>query len=78
MRWLPRTLGCDMSRTDLSRREIAVLQLLADGANTHEVATTLHLGERTVKSVVQDLKVRCELRNRVHMVAFALRNGLIR
>jgi DNA-binding NarL/FixJ family response regulator len=61
----------------LTDRETDVLKLLAEGADTAEVAEHLHYSERTVKNVVQDITRRHNLRNRTHAVAYALRQGLI-
>jgi DNA-binding NarL/FixJ family response regulator len=61
----------------LTERELDVLRLLADGFDTAEVARHLSYSERTVKSVVQDVTRRHNLRNRTHAVAYALRQGLI-
>lgn len=61
----------------LSRREIDVLRLVADGCDTTEIATTLCYSERTVKNVLHDVTSRLQLRNRSHAVAFALKQGML-
>jgi DNA-binding NarL/FixJ family response regulator len=61
----------------VSARETDVLRLIAQGLSTREVAKTLCYSERTVKSLLHDVTVRFELRNRSHAVAFAVREGLI-
>jgi DNA-binding NarL/FixJ family response regulator len=61
----------------LTRRESAVLRLIADGMDTREVANHLRYSERTVKTILQDVTIRFQLRNRTHAVAYALREGLI-
>jgi DNA-binding NarL/FixJ family response regulator len=65
------------SFTGLTDRERTVLQLLADGLSTREVAVRLSYSERTIKTVIQDLTLRLQLRNRTQAVAYALRNGWI-
>lgn len=65
------------SFTGLTERERTVLQLLADGMSTREVAERLSYSERTIKTVIQDLTLRLQLRNRTQAVAYALRNGWI-
>ncbi len=61
----------------LTQRELSVLQLLADGFSTTEIARELAYSERTIKNAIHDLTSRLNLRNRSHAVAFALRQGLI-
>lgn len=61
----------------LSPREVDVLRLIADGADTSEIARELAYSESTVKHVLYELTSRLKLRNRSHAVAFALRAGLI-
>jgi DNA-binding NarL/FixJ family response regulator len=64
-------------RTGLNAREIDVMQLIAEGLGTGEIAVKLSYSERTVKNIVQGLTTRLDLRNRAHAVAYALREGYI-
>lgn len=66
-----------LSFSPLNPREIEVLRLVADGFDTHEIATRLAYSERTVKNVLHDVTSRLQLRNRSHAVAYAMRQGLI-
>jgi DNA-binding NarL/FixJ family response regulator len=61
----------------LATREIDVLKLLAEGLDTREIAEKLAYSERTIKNVLYGLTTRLHLRNRVHAVAYALREGYI-
>jgi DNA-binding NarL/FixJ family response regulator len=63
--------------TGISARETDVLRLIAQGLSTREIAKKLSYSERTVKSLLHDVTVRFDLRNRSHAVAFAVREGLI-
>lgn len=63
--------------TALTKREIDVLRLVADGKDTTEIAHELAFSERTIKNVIHDVTMRLNLRNRTHAVAYALRQGLI-
>jgi DNA-binding NarL/FixJ family response regulator len=61
----------------LAPREVQVIQLLADGLDTAQIAEALSYSERTVKNVLYGVLNRLNLRNRPHAVAYAFRNGLI-
>ncbi|SOD90992.1 response regulator transcription factor [Streptomyces sp. Ag109_G2-15] len=61
----------------LSERERSVLELVADGHETAEIAQRLAYSPRTVTTVVHDITQRFRLRNRAHAVAYALRAGLL-
>jgi DNA-binding NarL/FixJ family response regulator len=69
--------GRGADRTTLNRREYDVLRLLAEGLGTREISVRLNYSERTVKNIIHRLTTRLKLRNRVHAVAYALRNGLL-
>ena len=66
-----------LNSAGLSPREVEVARLLSDGLENIEVAAELGLSERTVKSVVQTITRRLNLRNRTHVVAHAMRFGLV-
>jgi DNA-binding NarL/FixJ family response regulator len=61
----------------LARREVDVLQLLAEGETTRDIASRLAYSERTVKNIVHDLLVKLNCRTRAHAVALGTRQGLI-
>lgn len=61
----------------LSKRELHVLRLVADGHATHQIARELAYSERTVKNIIHDVTTRLQLRNRAQAVAYAVREGLI-
>jgi len=60
-----------------SDREIAVLQLVADGFANREIGLSLHVSEETVKSHVRNLLAKLEASNRAHAVSIAIRRGFI-
>jgi two-component system response regulator DevR len=61
----------------LTEREREVLQLLAGGLHTQEVATRIGLSAETVKSDTKRAIQKLEADSRVHAVAIALRQALI-
>jgi DNA-binding CsgD family transcriptional regulator len=60
----------------LSRRELEVLSLIAEGRSTREVARTLWITEETVKTHVRRVLQRLGARTRAHAVAIVYREGL--
>ncbi|MGH4036152.1 response regulator transcription factor [Actinomycetota bacterium Odt1-20B] len=71
--------GAEMPGSFLSftKREVDVVRLVAEGFDTSEIALKLSYSERTVKNVMHGLTTRLHLRNRAHVVAYALREGFI-
>lgn len=62
---------------NLTEREMKVLQLLSEGDDTRQIASSLSYSERTVKNIVRDMLVKLNCKNRTHAVATAARRGLI-
>jgi DNA-binding NarL/FixJ family response regulator len=65
------------SRGTLTRRQLQILQLLADGGSSAAAARELDLSEETVKTHTKNALARLGARNRTHAVAIALRESLI-
>jgi DNA-binding NarL/FixJ family response regulator len=61
----------------LSEREREILQLLAEGLHTEEVARRIGLSIETVKSDTKRAILKLEADTRVHAVAIALRQAMI-
>lgn len=62
----------------LSRREVEVLQCIAAGYSTTEIASALFISTATVKSHVARLIMKVEVRDRVQLVSAAYRTGFVR
>lgn len=62
----------------VSQRETEVLTLVARGLSNAEIAQELILSESTVKSHIQHLLEKLQLKNRVQAVIFAYEVGFIR
>ena len=66
-----------MAEAPLSEREREILQLLAEGFHTEEVARRIGLSAETVKSDTKRAINKLEADTRVHAVAIALRQAII-
>lgn len=66
-----------MTAVGMSKRELQVLRLVADGHATSYIAHELAYSERTVKNIIHNVTTRLQLRNRAQAVAYAVREGLI-
>jgi DNA-binding NarL/FixJ family response regulator len=61
----------------LTKRQREILQKLADGSSTSEVANSLGLSEETIRTHTKATLARLDAHDRAHAVAIALRSGLI-
>lgn len=61
----------------LTRREVEVLKLVADGLSNKEVAQRLYLSEHTVHRHVANLLRKLDLTSRTAAAAYAAREGLV-
>lgn len=61
----------------LDDRTVRVLALLAEGADTREIATALGWSERTIKGVIATAERHLGARTRAQAVATAIRDALI-
>lgn len=63
---------------DLTRREIDVLKLLAEGLFNKEIASRLNISERTVKNHVSNIFKKISVSDRTQAAVFAIKNNLIK
>ena len=61
----------------LTTREMDVLQAIADGLNTNEIAELLHLSDNTIESHRKRLMLKLNARNAVDLVMKAISKGII-
>ena len=65
------------TRPPLNKRQQEILRLMTDGLSNTEIASRLHLSENTVKSHIQVILRRLEVRNRVQAAVRATKEGWV-
>lgn len=61
----------------LTSREIEVISLIAAGLSAKQVALKLSIAPRTVEHHIDHARLKTRTRNRVHMIAHAIHEGII-
>ncbi|MCL4302305.1 MAG: response regulator transcription factor [Anaerolineae bacterium] len=61
---------------NLSERELKVLALITQGKTNKEIATSLYLGEGTIRNYVSNIFDKMGLGNRAEATAYAVRHNL--
>lgn len=61
----------------LTERELEILRLIAQGLSNKEIASSLRIGEKTVKSHVSSLLAKLGLQSRTKAALYAIRLGLV-
>ena len=62
----------------LSDREMEVLQLLAEGQSTPEIASNMFISQKTVKNHLASIYTKIDARDRTHAVIRAVKMGIIK
>ena len=74
-RWLEE--GADQPRDPLTPRELDVVKLIAEAHTNRQIAEILSLSEKTVESHRANVLGKLGMRDRVELVRYAVRRGLI-
>lgn len=64
-------------RSILTKREIEVLQMMAEGNSNRAIGEKLFISEKTVKNHVSSILLKMEVHDRTQAVITALRNGWV-
>ena len=67
----------DDKLNELTRREIEVLKLIAEGLFNKEIASKLDISERTVKNHVSNIFKKIDVSDRTQAAVFAIKNNLV-
>ena len=63
--------------SELTKRELEVLKMIASGSFYKEIASTLNISERTVKNHVSNIFKKIGVSDRTQAAVFAIKNNLI-
>ena len=66
-----------VSLPQLTKRELEVLQLFAEGYNNSEIADKLYLSVRTIESHKNHILQKTNMKNSVELIKFAIKNKII-
>jgi DNA-binding CsgD family transcriptional regulator len=61
----------------LTKREVVVLELAAEGKTSAEIAQTLFISRRTAEAHRANLMKKLGLKTQTDLVLYAVRNGII-
>ena len=64
-------------RDDLTPRELEVVKLIAEAYTNRQIAEALNLSEKTVESHRGNVLAKLGMRDRVELVRYAIRRGLV-
>ena len=61
----------------MTKREIEILQLVADGRGTNEIAEDLFISAKTVKNHLASIYEKLDARDRTQAVLTGIKSGII-
>jgi DNA-binding NarL/FixJ family response regulator len=80
-RYIPRHIAARladrMMRSDLTARELQILELVAQGSTNKQIAGALDISDNTVRHHVNNIMEKLQVSDRTEAVATALRQGVL-
>jgi DNA-binding NarL/FixJ family response regulator len=80
-RYIPRHIAARladrMMRSDLTTRELQILELLAHGSTNKEIAAALQISDNTVRNHVNNIMEKLQVSDRTLAVVTAMRSGVL-
>lgn len=73
----PDKVGSNEEGVHLTKREKEIINLIADGLTSQEIAEALYISPRTVETHRANLLQKLDIRNTAGLVRFAIENGFI-
>ena len=74
---LMQAVSAPESPVDLTERETEVLRLMAHGQSNKQIARSLHISEKTVKTHVSNILSKLGVQSRTQATLYAIRIGLV-
>ncbi|MEE6451318.1 response regulator transcription factor [Gottfriedia acidiceleris] len=72
------TKNCDTFQDKLTKREMDVLKEITRGKSNKEIAASLFITEKTVKTHVSNILAKTQLQDRTQLALYAVRNGILK
>jgi DNA-binding NarL/FixJ family response regulator len=69
--------GSRLPKSELSRREIEVVQLLCEGLSSKQIAKQLHISPKTVENHRYNTYRKCEVDSIATLMRYAIQHGLV-
>jgi DNA-binding NarL/FixJ family response regulator len=69
--------GSRLPKSELSRREVEVVQLLCEGLSSKEIARQLHISPKTVENHRYNTYRKCEVGSIAALMRYAIQHGLV-
>jgi DNA-binding NarL/FixJ family response regulator len=80
-RYIPRHIAARladrMMRSDLTPRELQILELLAQGSTNKQIGSALDISDNTVRHHVNNIMEKLQVSDRTEAVATAMRSGVL-
>jgi DNA-binding NarL/FixJ family response regulator len=80
-RYIPRQIAARLAermlRSDLTSRELEILEMLAKGLTNKQIGHALEISENTVRNHVNSIMEKLEVSDRTEAVAVAIQQGII-
>ncbi len=80
-RYIPRRISARLAnrmlRSDLTGRELSILELLAEGSTNKEIAGSLKISDNTVRHHVNNIMDKLKVSDRTEAVVTAMRSGIL-
>jgi two-component system NarL family response regulator len=67
----------DETGSQLSKREIEILRLMAEGKENKEIARDLYISPQTVKNHISNILRKLQIENRIQAAVYAVRNHIV-